>query len=179
MAYGVVNLDSYDIMNIAAFRSAKAAFNVENGSVLQLTAKSTDNFEGDVWTANTPGSGEGLKNLWIVDEPVNGRIVDASGNVYDSVDNNPKNFVNLAGTVFNTHQLKVGELVTLSADAIGGTKGVNTFVVATNGKLKLQWSAAAVTGVSLKLIKQNDFAIADNTWKQRTTAYQFEVVAVA
>ena len=68
----------------------------------------------------------------------------------------------------------------MSADAVAGTKSTNGFVVATNAAQKLTWAAAAVSGVSLKLIATEYISIGLGAiGTQRVTAYLFEVVALA
>jgi hypothetical protein len=77
-------------------------------------------------------------------------------------------------------KLCIGDIVTISADGLAGTKSSNTYVVATAGAQKLTWGASAVSGVSLKLLETTYFSIADGSiGTQRVTAYRFVVEAVA
>ena len=170
-AVAAANVDSY-------VRHAKAAVDLDNGNVVSLTALTGVAGEREVWTAAVPATGATLKNLWMVGEP---EIV-VTNSKYKNIDPNVQNFYNVAGSVFTAFKLQLADIVVLTADALGGTISTNTFVVATDGTAKLTWASAAVSGVSLKLLATEYISlptvgsIGDN---QRTTAYRFEVVALA
>ena len=77
---------------------------------------------------------------------------------------------------------EVGDLITLDDNALAGTKSTNGFVVATNTAQALTWAAAAVSGLTLKLVRDPDpisFASGTIGSQRLNTAYMFEVVAVA
>ncbi len=178
MAYGILIQSQVAATsgNDAAVRWAKCASDVENGSLVQLDGISTDKSEREVWTAKAPET-DALANLWMVAEPT---VVTTAigGKKFRGLTPDPRDFINHKGEVFTVIKLFVGDIVTLSADAVGGTKGSNKFVVATDGEFKAQWAAAAVAGTSLKLIEETYISIADGTiGTQRIPAYRFEVVA--
>lgn len=166
-------------MNVdAKNRSAVAAYEVENGMVFQLTGKSATAGEPEVWTCATPVTAA-LTNLWMAYEPEVVLTVQGS-KVYKGLNPDPRDFAVPAGTVFSAFKPEVGDLILMTADALAGTKASNGFVVATNNAAKLTWAAAAVSGLSLKLIETSYISIgAALPTSQRETAYLFEVVSVA
>ncbi len=101
---------------------------------------------------------------------------------YRGIDPDIRNFYNPALSVFTAVQCKIGDIITLNAEALGGTKSTNTFVVATNATYQLTWAASAISGLTLSYVGDtyvslpSSGAIGDT---QRVTLYQFEVVAVA
>jgi len=153
---------------------------IDNGTVFVKGALSTVADESEVFTLSLPSAGTGLTNLYMAfTSPLN-MVVGADGNEYRMGDLNPKNFTNYDGYVFNGFRLTVGDRIKITADGLGGTMGTNTYVVATAGTGKLTWASAAVSGVSLKLVKTDFFPIPEGgIGSQRTVAYVFEVVAVA
>lgn len=153
---------------------------IDNGTVFVKGALSTDVDKSEVYTLSLPATGAGLANLYMAYTSEDNIITGADGNQFKVGDLNPKNYTNYAGYAFNGFKLTVGDRVKITADGLGGTKGTNTFVVATNGTEKLTWAAAAISGVSLKLVKESYFSIPEGgIGSQRTVAYVFEVVAVA
>lgn len=176
MAYGLIIQDKVQAMNVDALnRSAKCASAIENGMVFNLNTKSAVAGEGEVWVATAPATAD-LVNLWMAYSP---EIV-ITDSKYKGIDPDPRNFIVPAGSIFDAFQPQIGDLLTMSADAIGGTIGANTFAVATDGELQLQWGASAVSGLSLKLIGTTYISIGlGSIGTQRITAYQMEVVAVA
>jgi len=153
---------------------------IDNGTVFVKGALSTVADESEVYTISLPAAVAGLTNLYMAyTSPLN-MVIGADGNEYRMGDLNPKNFTNYAGYAFNGFKLTLGDRIKITADGLGGTKGSNTFVVATASTGKLTWAAAAVSGVSLKLVKESYFSIPEGgIGSQRTVAYVFEVVAVA
>jgi hypothetical protein len=176
MANGILIQSAVQAKDIDALnRAAVAAVDVQNGSVLNLTGYSTTAGESEVWAAEAPTTGN-LSNLWMACSP---EVVVTDGK-YKGIDVDPRNFVNTAGDVFDVFKPQLGDIVLMSVDAVGGTKSTNTFVVATNAELKLQWAAAAVSGVSLELIEETTMSIGTGAiGSNKVTAYKFEVVAVA
>lgn len=177
MAHGIIQLDAISAqLDVALNRNAKAAYALDNGNVFQLLTKSATAGEGEVWNATAVAATAGLTHLWMAAEPVQVVTVGA----FKNIDVDPRNFEIAAGKVFSAFKPQVGDIITLSADALGGTKASNGFVVATAAEKALQWGAAAVSGLSLKLLGDSYISVADGSiGKQRVTAYQFEVVAIA
>lgn len=165
--------------NVDAYvRSAKGSADLDNGNVVALSALTGVSGEREVWTAAQPATGATLTNLWMVGEP---EIV-LTDSKYKNIDPNVQNFFVASGKVFTCFRLALGDIVSLSADALGGTISTNTYVVATNGTYKLTWAASAVSGVSLKLLA-TEYVSLPTTGAigetQRVTMYRFEVAALA
>lgn len=181
MAHGVLIQNDVQAMNIDAFvRSAVCATtDIDNGNVVALTGISSTAGQGEVWVAATPATANLNAGLWMACEPE--VVVTVSGtSKYKGIDPDVRNFYNAKGEVFTVNKLEVGDIVTLTDDALAGTKSTNTYVVATNNTAKLTWSADAISGLSLKLIDTTYISIADGSiGTQRTTAYRFYVEALA
>jgi len=176
MANGVIKKVAVVAQNIDAYnRSAKINAEVQNGSCLSLSGLVTTAGETEVWTGVTPATAT-LGELWMVATP---EVVVTDGK-YKGLDPDPRNFVNSANDILDVFKPQVGDIIILTADAVGGTKSTNTFVVATDGELKLQWGASAVSGLSLKLREETSISIGTGAiGSHKVTAYKFEVVAVA
>ena len=172
MAHGIIQKDAILAKDVDSLnRIAVGAADLDNGNVVQLLTKT-----GQVWAATAPASTTGLQNLWMVAEPVQVK----TGNAFLNIDVTPGNFYVITGDEFSAFKPQLGDIITLTADALGGSKDANTFVVATAATYELTWAAAAVSGLSLSLKATSYISIADGAiGTQRTTAYQFEVVAIA
>lgn len=179
MAYGVIIQSKVAAKDIdSKNRQVVSAAAYENGSVGNLYTKSATAGEAEVWTMTAPTTSN-LSNLWMVYEPE--VVVTVSGTQkFKGIDPDPRNFRNEIGDIFSAFQLSIGDLVKMSEDAVAGTKSTNTYVVATNAAQKLTWAAAAVSGVSLKLIGTEYISIGSGAIdNQRVVAYLFECVALA
>ena len=170
MAYAVLVKSKVAAKNVdSRNRAGQHTSALENGCVGSLTLAAGT----EVGTYAAPATGA-LTNLWMVASP---EIV-LTGS-YKIGANDPRDFINAANTPFDAFLPDVGDVILATPDMFGGTKGANTYVVATNAQTKLQWASAAVTGLSLKLVSDTDF-ISIGTGaigSQRVTAYRFEVVA--
>ena len=63
---------------------------------------------------------------------------------YKGLNNDPRNFTNLSGEVFDAFKPQKGDIITITADGIGPTSiGSNTYAVAKDGQYKLDWASAA------------------------------------
>lgn len=176
MAYGLIIPRRIAAKNVDAMnRSAVSAAAYENGSVGNLLTKSSTAGESEVWVLTAPVTGA-LTNLWMMYEP---EVVLTLAK-YKGIDPDPRNFRKEIGEVFSVFRPQLGDLITMTADAVTGTKSTNTWVVATNTAQKLTWAAAAVSGLSLKLIEDDFISIGlGSIGTQRVAAYLFEVQALA
>jgi hypothetical protein len=176
MAYGVIIPRKIAAQDVQSYnRSAVAATDYEQGSVGYFSAKSTTSGESEVWTITAPVTGN-LSNLWMMNEPE----IMLTNEQYKGLDPDPRNFLKHDGEIFSVFMPQIGDLITMSADAVTGTKSTNTFVVATNAAQQLTWAASAVSGLSLKLIETDYISIGlGSIGTQRITSYLFEVQAVA
>lgn len=153
---------------------------LDNGSVMQLLTQSADADKSKVWVATAPAATTGLQNLWmaatdgVVSFTVNGKTYRGLSNDF------VRDFVNPANEIIDFFKPQVGDIIELDAAAIGGTKASNGFVVATATETKLQWAAAAVAGLTLKLIGDTFVSVGTGAIaSQRVVTYKFEVVAIA
>jgi len=177
--HGVLILNEVQATNIDALnKSVVATVDMDNGNVFSLSGKSTTAGQGEVWLAATPATAS-LTNLWMACEPE--VVVTVTGTKkYKGINPDVRDFYNVAGDVFSAFQPKVGDIITLTPDALAGTKSTNGFVVATNNTAKLTWAASAVSGLTLTLLGTTYISIADGSiGTQRQTAYEFLVSAVA
>jgi hypothetical protein len=154
--HGVLIQNAVQALNIDALnRSVVSTQDIDNGSVFRLTGLSTTAGEGEVWVAATPSS---ITDLWMAYEPE--IVVTVSGTKeYKGINPDVRDFYNITGKVFAAFKPMIGDILTISTDGLGGTKGVNTYVVATSGTEKLTWGASAVSGLSLKLLETTYISI--------------------
>ena len=117
----------------------------------------------------------------MVAEPPLAKVTNADGTKsYLGLDPDPRDYIAAIGDVVSVIQLHLGDILVMSADAIAGTISTNQYAVATNADFQLNWAAAAVSGVSLKLLGTTYISIPDGTIStQRVTAYRLEVVALS
>jgi hypothetical protein len=183
-AIGAKNVDSWGRTAITA------ADDIDNGWVVYLSGKSTTSGESEVWTAVKPataGGGSALTDLWMAGSP---EIVGtASGSsFYRGLNDDPRNFYNLGGHVFDVYKPQLGDIITLTDYALCGTyiAGTTTHVAATNGTTgtsggyTMLWVNAINTAVlCYKLLVATYISIGSGAIdNQRVTAYQFECVAL-
>lgn len=161
-------------------RFAKAAYDLDNGNVVRLDAKTGTAGEPEVWAATKPlTSGTLLGGLWMVLEPELVTVVDAAGNKYRGLTDDPRNFYLPTGQVFTAFKPQVGDLITLTADAMSNAIAANTFVNAADNTSVLAWGASATANAfSMKLIATSYISIGSGVLGAtgRVTAYQFVVV---
>lgn len=162
-------------------RFAEAAYDVDNGNVVQLLTKSATVGKGEVWVATKPATGS-LANLYMVMEPEVVIITAADGTEYKGINADPRNFYTVAGRTFTAFRLQVGDLVTLTAAAFANSIGSNTFANAADATSLLTWGTSATSGaLSLKLVASTYISVGSGTLgsTQRVDAYQLQVVQVA
>ncbi len=176
--HGVMLPKMVAAMNVDSLtRNAKISADIDNGWCVYLSGVTGTSGENEVWAAVQPASGT-IGALWMVD----GEGIVLTDSKYKGINPNIQDFYTPSGKVFTVFKPQVGDIISLSAECLGGTKSTNTFVVGTNADYKLNWAAAAVSGLSLKLVSTDYYslpltgAIAET---QRQTIYRFEVVAVA
>jgi len=178
MAYGIVELLSVQAHNNDAMNyTFVSTDDIENGSIVTMGTRVTSN--EDEFNAVKPTTATLADQFYMIASPI--RVLTTLGDDSQFVDltMNPKAFYNVAGQTMDGVALKLHDRVRLSEDAIAGTKSSNTYIVATDGTYQLTWGAAAISGLSLKLLGTSYFTIADGFGSQRVTAYDFIVEAVA
>lgn len=165
------NVDSYN-------RHAKGSADLDNGFLVQLLTLTGASGEGEVWSATQPSASAGLTNLWMVGEP---EIV-LTDSKYKNINPNVQDFYTLSGKVFSAFKLQVGDVIRLSADALGtGTGAASAYAVATASTYKATWAAAAVSGISLKYLA-TDYVSLPSVGSigdtQRVVMYKFVVETI-
>lgn len=177
MAHGILVLKNAACFNVDSYnRSAVGSADLDNGSAVILASRSSDADKGEVWVATQPATGS-LTNLWMVAEP---EIV-VTDSKYKGLDPDVRNFFVPSGKVFSAIKPQVGDVIEISADGLAGTKSTNGYVVATNGAYKLTWAAAAISGLSLKLLATSYISIGTGAIDDQrpVVSYLFECVAIA
>lgn len=155
-----------------------ASVDFDNGNVLSLSGLSTTEGEGEVFSAVVPATAT-LGALWMCYTPE--VVVTVSGTKkFRGIDVDAQDFYVPALSVMDVFKPQIGDILTLTADGLAGSKSSNTFVIAADGVQKLTWNASAISGLSLKLLGDDYISLAPGTIAgQRITAYRFEVVALA
>ena len=163
-----------DIFN----RSFVSTADLDNGNVFSKGELSTDANESQVYQTATPATGS-LNDLWMAFTAEDVVLTDDLGNQFKVGNLDPRAFTNTAGTVFSGFKPHVGDLIVLSADGINGTIDDETYVVATNGSSKLAPAAAAIDGLSFKIVETTYISVASANaiGSQRVPAYLLECVA--
>lgn len=153
MAYGLIVPRKIAAQNIDSLnRSAVSASAYENGFVGYFSGKSSTAGEEEVWTMVAPATAH-LYDLWMCYEP---ELV-ITDSKYKNINPDPRDFIVAIGDVFSVFKPQVGDLISMSSDALAGTQSTNTYVVATDGAQALTWASAAVSGLSLKLVDDDDY----------------------
>lgn len=180
MSHNILIENAVASQNVDAWnRSAVAEVDVDNGNIVILSGLSATAGEGEVWSALTPSTSDGLTGVWMVYQP---ELVESGTRLYRGLDPDPRNFYIPAGTVFSCFKPQLGDIVTMTADGLAGTKSTNTFVNATNstGGLKPVWGSTQTASVfSMKLLETTYISIGTGAIdSQRVTAYKFAVVGL-
>lgn len=180
MAYSMLVLNSVVADNVDAYnRSAKApaAQALENGNVVFLDEKSSTSGEEEVWVASAPATAN-LTKLWMVWTP-EWVMTDSK---YRNLDCDPRNYIIAAGELCDVYKPQVGDIITLTADAMSNAISTNTYINATDGAYDFTWgSSASGSTLTYKLIATTYISIGNGALGNtgRVTAYQFECVATS
>lgn len=171
-AKSVVILSSVAAKNNDSYvKSGKhATVAVQNGNVVIPGAKSNVAGEGDVYVTTTPATAT-------LDSAIFHMVYEAPVPVvagkYKGITDDPREFEVPAGATFNMYKPQVGDEIVITEAGLGGTKGLNTFVVPANNDVKLTWAANA-SGVALAYaLEGTTFVPIGNA---RVTAYKFRCV---
>ena len=159
-------------------RSAKIAADIDNGWVLQLLTLTGTSGENEVWAGTQASASAGLTHLWMAD----GEGLVLTDSKFKNIDPTIQSAFNASGKVFTCYKPQVDDIISLTAEAIGGTKSTNEFIVATASDYKLNWASAAVSGLSYKLIATDYLSnpsVGNIGDTQRQVIYRFKCVAIA
>jgi len=171
------DIDSYN-------RTGVSSVDFDNGWVAQLLTQSATAGKTETWVATIPTTANsGLKNLWMAYSPEVVSVISGS-NVFKGIDVDPQHFYTVAGDYIDYFKPQVGDIITLTADALGGTKASALYVQvdATNNVYKLTWgTVSTVAGLSLKWLKTTTISKPAGaiSGSDQVVAYQFEVASIA
>lgn len=167
------SVDSYNRSAIAG-----SAVDLDNGNVFRLDSQSATSGESEVWAVTAPTtSGSTMNNLWMAYSPE--VVVTVSGTKqYKGIDPDPQDFYNLGGKVFDAFKLQVGDIITLTGDALSGS-AESAYANSATGVYKLAWGASqTASALSLRYLATTYVSLATGAIDtQRVTAYKFEVIA--
>ena len=181
MTYGIVVPNKIAATDVDAYnRTAVSATALENGFLVELLTKSTTTGEGEVWVA-TQSAGT-LTNIWMVLGPEVVSVVSGS-NKFKGIDNDPRNFRYEIGDMIDVFRPVVGDVITLSSDALAtGAGAASAYAVITSGAWKATWSGSPASGLTLKYLETTYISLPQAgaiSETQRPTAYKFVVSAIA
>ena len=180
MSHGVIVANKIRATDVDALnRVCVSADDIDNGFVFELLTRSATTGESEVWVATK--SGGTLTNIWMAKSA--GPVSTVSGsNEFLGLDSDIRNFYKVAGKMVDCFKPQVGDVITLSADALGtGSGAASAYAVVTSGTYKLTWSGSAASGLTLKYLATVYNSIPTGTISdtQQVVAYKFTVSAIA
>jgi hypothetical protein len=175
MTNAVVILNKTASKDVDSFnRSVVSGSDIDNGWVFYMAGVNNSG-SSEVWDVRQPTTGS-LTGLWMAASPEN--VLTASK--YRGIDPDPRNFTNSASYVFDAIKLQVGDIITLTADAMITGAGIGSaYAIATLDQYKFTWSAAAYAAnlTVLRWMQTTYISIGSGGIDtQRVAAYRFEVI---
>lgn len=180
MSHAILVPNAIAARNVDSFvRNAVSASDaVDNGWLVKLTTVSSTAGEGEVFNAVVPSTSNGLTGLYMVYN-AGFTLTDSR---YTGLDPDPRNYFIPALKVYSVFKPQLGDIFTVTADALAGTISTNTFINATDttGGYKPVWGPTQTSSVfSAKLLATTYIPIGTGAIdSQRVTAYKFEVVGL-
>jgi len=155
--------------------SGSDADDIDNGNVFFLDSVGTSSSALEVWTAEIPVTGS-LIGLWMAASPEVNTTVDGSYQ-YRGLNQDPRNFYNIGGKVFDAVKLVEGDVITLTSDALDSSTEA-AFANATTAVYTFTWGAAVVAdAMCLRYLATTYISIGSGAIdSQRVEAYKFEVL---
>lgn len=176
MTHAVLIQNQVAAMNVASYnRSVTTGSDpVDNGNVFSLVAQSSGS-GAEVWVVSTPVTGS-LGGLWMACSPEVNTLEDGSLQ-YRGLNQDPRNFYNIGGKVFDAFKPVVGDIITLTVDAFDTAP--SAFAVAATTVKTLVAASGHVAGVfTLRYLATTYISIGSGAIdSQRVTAYKMEVIA--
>lgn len=171
---GAMNVDIWNRHAI----SGSAVGDLDNGSVVRLTGKSTDPDKFEVWeTALVSNAATDV--LWMAysgEEFMPGKQPSLEAD-------NVKYFTNEEGKVFSVYRPQVHDIITLNADAINEAKSTgDLYLVPKKDQKKLSWSSTSGSGLCYKYIQDTTITFGGTSGfnthftSGREDAYIFECI---
>ena len=178
MSHGILVQEKVAALNIDSYnRSVVSASAIDNGNVFNLLTRSVTGSSGcEVWTATQIATGSTV-DIWMAYEP-EVVLVNSGNSYYKGIDPDPRNFYNVAGTVFSAFKPQIGDILTMTADSLSSSSKA-AYAVATVGTYKLTWGANSIAGLSLRFLSDTYLSIGSGAIDtQRVAAFKFEVVTI-
>lgn len=180
MSHNVLIQRAVGAKNVAIWnRSAvHATVDFDNGNLVSLDGFSATDGEGEVFAAAVPATAT-LGELWMVYNEDTNVTVDGTKK-FKGINTDPQDFYVPALEILRVFKPQVGDIITVTADGLAGTQSTNEFVVAANASQKLNWASAAISGLSYKLLAEEQISIPNGGINSgRVAAFRFECVATA
>jgi len=167
--------------NRALNRSAVAGSSVDinNGSVFHLpSVVSASSGYKEVWNTQVISTdADDLKNLWMAcGKEI---VVTTSGtSKYRGIDPDIRNFTNLGADVFDAFKPQVGDIITLSADALGGSPSTGDYVASGSSAYTMSWTTtSSASSLTFYLLEETYLSLpTGGIDDQRILAYRLECV---
>lgn len=171
----VTDLASVAAQNVIAYSSDfVSASSLDNGNICNLLTKSATAGQGEVWTATSVSSASPT-GVYMIDTPVLPFVVTAAGDKINGL-GTARDFYTIAGEIGVARRLQLGDIVTVSAEALDSSTAAAYAIADDSGNFKLKWSAVTVSGFYLTYLKTTYISVPDGTiGTGRVAAYEFRV----
>jgi len=147
MAYSVIVPEKIMANDVGSLNQAVVSgSNLENGNVFYLDQISGSSGYSEVFHAVAPSSGS-LSGLWMAYTPEI-VVVQSGANNFKGIDQDPRNFINLSGSVVDAIKPQPGDVFLMSVDAFSGARSSNTYANAYADNFDLAWGTTQ-TGAAL------------------------------
>jgi hypothetical protein len=180
MAYSVVNRNKVMATNVDSLNATcVGGSNIENGWVFRLITISGSTGYNEVFYVGQPTAGS-LNDLWMAVTPEVVVVQAADGTNYKGINQDPRNFINIAGSLIDAFKPQKGDIITLSADAFTGAKSTNTHANSAADAYDFVWGTTQIVdSLTLKWLSTDYFSIGSGSaigGDQRATAYRMLVL---
>lgn len=172
--HAVTNLDAIAAQDVNAYSSNFiSASNLDNGFLVSLLTVSAS----ECWTATAPNSAS-MTGIHMVDTPVLPFLLNGAGEKVNGL-GTVRDFYTIAGEVGVARRLQLGDIVTVTGEALDSSTTADYAIPDDSGNFKLKWSAVTVNGFYLQYLKTTTISVPDGTiGTGRVTAYQFRVAHI-
>ena len=181
MTQGILLQKSCVANDVVAYnRYAVGDDDIDNGNVFRLDTQNAANSSGssgysEVWDVlQSAAEGSTLDSLWMANQESPNMTVDGSYK-YRGMNDDPRNFYNIAGDVFSAFKPQVGDVIELSADNFVNTFDSNVYANSGSSIYTLKWGNSAGSGsqMSWQYLATTYFSIGTGAIdNQRVTAYK-------
>jgi len=151
--FNVLIKNQYSAMNVdAKNRTAVAEVNLQNGAIFALDEYSTAADSKRVWKVKQLA--EGAKGFWMASSPEVVTTVLPDGTVLKGIDNNIRDFVNVAGQPFDAFKVMEDDILTFipgdaASDPNASIIGKDILIAASTGFAFKEYKASEHEGAAL------------------------------